>query len=135
MAASQSHDMYGSSASFMEGELSALSLIEDFADSFVSSLIEHIDQAVNNASMDLQSAAKQDPEWSPYSSLLSVTNESGVLHYGHRGNYDDDMSIASLEFGGPQSPPNPILRTFAEENKQDIADYISTQISMEASFV
>lgn len=135
MAASQSYSQHGSSVSFMSGELSAISSVEMFADSFVDSLITAIDEAVDDASTALQQAAQAEPSWSEYAPLLTVEAERGVLHYTHTGDAETDYDIMALEFGAFETPPNPVLRTFAEKNSKEIAQRISNHISMESSFV
>lgn len=135
MAASQTNLNGGSSSTFLHGELTAISAANDYLDGFIDMVEAAIDDAVSQSELGLQRQALMDQDWSTYASLLDVYAEDGELHYTHRGGIQDDYDIMSLEYGAFDTPPNPLLRSYAENDAANVANAISDHMTEENPFV
>jgi hypothetical protein len=129
MQAYQSTVVHGSSASFISGSPFITSAVEDFSENFIGELVGHIDDLISEATQELQSSANEIDEWSQYAGLLTASIDKGTISYTHHGGALEDYEISLLEFGGPRTPPIPVLRTFALQHTPKMAADLSERIS------
>jgi hypothetical protein len=129
MQAYQSNISHGSSKSFIAGAPYVVSSTEEFAENFISEVVDHIDDLLRDATQELQEKANNNEDWSPYAGLLDVSIDRGTVSYTHRGNGQDDYDMAMLEFGGPDGSPNPLLRMFAIEHAPRMAMDLSRRMT------
>lgn len=124
----------GDSKPFISGGFATSGAISDLTDGFIGSLVDILDELVDEATLDLQSEASGDPDWANYAQYLRVDLTDGELSYGYDGGGYVAAVIAGLEYGDLQTSPNPVIRSFANTNKYEFANAVSDRIEKELDF-
>jgi hypothetical protein len=129
MKASQPAASFGSSKPFISGEFSTISASDEFSDTFIDVLMDHIDDLMVEATAEFQDEALSDSDWSVYASGLAVEADAGDIRFYYSGAQEDE--VLALEFGTPEQPPSPLIRATAANKARDIAKELSTRIAVE----
>ena len=129
MMASQPAMSLGSSTAFISGEPHALSGSDIFADTFIDTLVEHVDAGMAETQNELRETASGDPEWSMYAKGLFVEADSGDIRYYYEG--PDEDAVLALEFGSMDQPPAPLIRSTAASSAAEISRDISQRMENE----
>ena len=134
MEATYTNNAAGSVAPFISGSLATQSAVENLTYGFIGSLGDILDELVEEATSELRGEARGDSEWAIYSPYLRVDLEDSELSYGYTGDDYVAAGIAGLEYGDLETAPNPLIRSFAHQNRRDFADAVSKRIEKELDF-
>jgi hypothetical protein len=128
-------NMYGGSGdAFISGTFATESATTDLTHNFIDGLSTILEELVMESTDEFRQAAMGDAEWKVLAPYMEVDLVQGELTYGHVGSGSVDAVVTSLEYGGPESTPNPLIRSFAQENRQKFADEVSKRIEKDLDF-
>jgi len=128
-------DMHGGSDSaFISGTFATESATTNLTHNFIDGLSTILEELVTESTEEFRQSAMGDAEWKALAPYMEVDLVQGELMYGHTGSAAVDAVVTSLEYGGPESTPNPLIRSFAQENRQQFADEVSKRIEKDLDF-
>jgi len=116
-----------SSSSFIGGELGILNLLEDFVENFALTVMDTADTAAMQASSALTSNASVHEDWSALKPYLSAYFDGDSFVFGVHPAAEG--AAMELEYGSPQTPPKPVLRSTAINSSTSLGAYMSQSLS------
>jgi hypothetical protein len=134
MQASQIYSDVGSSKPFISGNFSTSSAIDALTDGFIGTVVDLIEELMEETTIEMQDAALMDPEWAPYASYLTVDVEDGNINYGYDAGMSMSEDIDALEYGTIETSPNPLIRSFAVRNKSEFNNDLKDKMAEELNF-
>ena len=131
MGASQIYSDLGSIKPFISGNFGTADALDEFTNGFVGVLEDLIEELSDSATTEMRYDAIMDAEWMEYAPFLKVGVEDGQIQYGTVAVAPD---ITELEYGTPESAPNPLIRSFAAKNKSQFNQDLKERMAEELNF-
>lgn len=107
----------------------------DYLDAYLlDDLSDVIDSSISEEYQILRQEALRDPDWAAVADYLYITNNQGDLIFNYAGDDEVVDYVETLEFGGIDSAPNPLLRRrvvrAANDVSNAIADYMRKEVAL-----
>lgn len=122
----QSINAPSSGDGFLSGHFGFLDLADDMFDNLLNEVIDAIDSSAMNEQRSLRASALERAEWQPLAPFLHVDVEYGEAAM----TYDRvlDQLVTEVEYGGPETPPSPLLRTSVQDTATAIGNAATSAV-------
>lgn len=119
---------------FISGDFYAAIHVDLLSDYLLDDISDVIDMGVRDGYRDLLETANRDPDWAPVSDYLYANVNKGELAYMWGGGDDVADYVETLEFGGVDSAPKPLLRNkvarAADDINQSLRQFMREEVAL-----
>lgn len=107
-------------STFLSGEPSILSDVEDYIDTFDVTLGEAVEELLLPLQNQIRAEARQDPDWAEFADFIEVDFWDNQFQFFVNATDDVVQAAMDLEYGTEDRPPKSLLRKHALRNSHPI---------------